>query len=315
MTQARSRTSFVFRPQGDEQHLTFGARVRFAMLGANGVTEITPDSHHGLHHMLEQVSERAGMHMPKAYIWHSKKPVANAVAMPTHEPTIAFSEKITELLEPEELAAVAGHELGHVKNMSHSGKLFWLSALGGLALGEFFGRPLQRKIRDQMATGNRNPLLGIANVAVMTGRIFAPAIGGAVASRSEEYAADRHGAMTMEGDAVPLLSGLQKLGEYNHAHFRPTLLGKIIAPIAHLTRAHPEFEQRRNALGVSGQQIEEYRTGQQHGDAARTPAVPEQEAQTPAAAHAANLTPRETGAGWAARTGEAAERGQQQHSR
>lgn len=312
MAQQRSRLNFVFRPKGDEQSLSFGARARFAMLGANGVTEITPQSNRALYGLLEQVSEKAGMATPKAYIWQSKKPIANAVAMPTATPTIAFSEKITELLQPEELAAVAGHELGHVKNMSHSGKLYWLSALGGLALGEVIGRPLQRQIRGQMEMGNRNVLLGIADVAVTTGRIIAPAVGAAVASRSEEYAADRHGAMAMGGDAVPLLSGLQKLGEYNQQQFRPTVLSKILAPVSHLTRSHPEYEQRRNALGVSPQQVADYRATQ-HPNA--TMSEPTQHAAA-VKAQRGESAGKSAESNWAERVGDAEQRQtEQQHSR
>lgn len=261
--QQRNKRDFVFRPQGDEQSLGFWSRARFAMLGAHGVTAITPESHPQLASMLEQVSDKAGMPPPRAYIWHSRKPVANAVAMPAAKPTIAFSEKILELLDPQELAAVTGHELGHVKNMGHSGTLFWLAAFGGLAIGETIGRPLQRAIRGKMQDGNRNPLLGVADLTVMTGRFLSPAIAGAVAGRSEEYAADRFGAYMMEGDGVPLLSGLQKLGEYNQQNFRPTLVGKILKPVIHLTRSHPKFEQRREALGITPQAINDYRAAQE----------------------------------------------------
>lgn len=306
MSHARSRTNFVFRPKGDEQSLSFWSRARFAMLGANGVTEVTPHTHRELYGMLEDISDKAGMGVPKAYIWHSKKPMANAVAMPASAPTIAFSEKITELLNKEELAAVAGHELGHVKNMSHAGKLYWLAAFGGMAIGELVGRPLQRSIRRQMNAGSHNPLLGAADLAVSAGRFMSPLIGGAVASRSEEYAADRHGAYTMEGDAVPLLSGLQKLGEYNHQHTRPTMLGKVLAPFSKLISTHPELEQRRNALGVSREEIAGYRATHDH--------LPSMEKPAEQAAEPAHESPAQAGK-WQSRIAEESARETTAHSR
>lgn len=311
MSEQRSKTNFMFKPQGAEKDLSFFARARFAMLGANGLTEITPESHSELYAVLGAVSEKSGMQTPKAYIWHSKKTVANAVAMPFDKPTIAFSEKITELLNPQELAAVAGHELGHVKNMGHSGKVFWLSAFGGMAIGDLIGRPIQKQLRNQMAAGNPNPLLGVANTAVMAGRLLAPVAAGAVATRSEEYAADRHGAYTMNGDAVPLLSGLQKLSEYHEENFRPTVMGRILSPLSGLLSSHPEFQQRRSALGVTQQEIADYRAS--HGN--ELPIEPEQATEKPqekshVQAVQNGRAPQQTekNGNWQSRVGEAGER-------
>lgn len=253
------------------------------------------------------------MEKQNAYIWESAKPVANAVAMPSKTPTIAFSKTITEILQPEELAAVAGHELGHVKNMSHSGKLFWLSAFGAGAMADLAARPVQNQLKKQIVTGavlgKATPVQKAAHSALTVGRFVAPVVGAAIASRSEEYAADRHGAYTMEGNGVPLLSALEKLGQHNTENLKSRQLGvidRILKPISHITRSHPTFEQRRVALGISQEEIDTYQ-GEIPGAA---PSEPNHDEQAPDLAPDA-LAARQSGAkekDWQTRVGDAQSR-------
>lgn len=313
MAKEKTRLGLVFRPDQQERGVPFGARVRFAMLGANSLTPITAETHPQLNAMLEEISDQAGMATPNAYIWESAKPVANAVAMPSKTPTIAFSKTITEILQPEELAAVAGHELGHVKNMSHSGKLFWLSAFGAGAMADLAARPVQNQLKKQMVTGavlgRATPVQKAAHSALTVGRFVAPVVGAAIASRSEEYAADRHGAYTMEGNGVPLLSALEKLGQHNteNSKSRPVgLVERVLKPISYITRSHPTFEQRRVALGISQEAIDTYQ-----GDipGAETP-QPNHGEQVPGFASDAAVAPQSNAQekDWQTRVGDAQSR-------
>lgn len=253
MSEHRSRWAMVFKPEGVEQELPASVRLRFAMLGANRLHAVTAESQPELQGLLEGVSEKTGMPAPQAYIWESKKPVANAVAIPGRVPTIAFSKNITELLNPEELSAVAAHELGHVKNMNQSGKIFWLSAIGGGALAHIAAKPIQQRIAGQFLRGKGNPALMAASMAVEAGTFIAPLAAGAVASRSEELAADRHAAFALEGNAVPLVSALEKLNEFNG-----TPKTGSVNPIRRALSSHPSYEQRRIALGVSEENVAGY---------------------------------------------------------
>lgn len=265
MAQTRSKFSFVFKPQGCEQELNLLTRFALARQGANGMSVITPETHPELSTMLEQVSERAKLPTPRAYVWHSDKPVANAVAMAG--PRVAFSETITQILTPEELTAVAAHELGHVRNMGGSQNLGMLAGVGGMAAGWMATRPLKTlahrlQAKDIMAgktnSHSANALMLAKDFAIVT----AAMAGAAMASRSEERAADRYGAMLMGGDGTPLISGLQKLVEHNEQNFRPSVLSRVLKPIGTLTRTHPSFEERRNALGVTQEEIAQYRATQ-----------------------------------------------------
>lgn len=319
MAEQRNRLGFIFRPQGDEKDLGLTTRAALAMQGANGITAITPDTHPELKSLLDTVSGRADIPAPRAYVWHSVRPVANAVAISGKVPTVAFSEDILGLLSAEEVAAVAAHELGHVKNMGFSGKLNVLAGMGGGAAAWVATRPLKTAMHKQMAkdvmagkmTSPAAQTMGfVKDMAIFTGAMA----GAAVASRAEEYAADRYGAMLMGGDGVPLMSGLQKLGEFNEQHYRQTLLGKIMKPYQKLTSSHPEFDQRRQALGVSKEELAAYRGAHD----APQPQAAQQEQAAPAVeapvaeAHAAESPNR---GAWQQRVGEAAERGAPGQSR
>lgn len=258
MSDNRSRFALVFRPEGVERELPAAARLRFAMMGANRLHAVTPEAQPGLHGMLEAVSSHTGVATPVAFVWESKKPVANAVAMPGKVPVVAFSKSITEILNTEELAAVTAHELGHVKNQGQFGKLYWLSAIGGATLAYLGAKPIQSRIREQFQKGKGNPALAMASAAVEASLFVAPAAAAAVASRSEELAADRHAAYALDGNAVPLVSALEKLTEFNGSGKTPSK-----NPLRRVLSSHPSYEQRREALGVSQESVQNYRAEQE----------------------------------------------------
>lgn len=312
MAEQRSRMGFIFRPQGDAKQLGLTTRAALAMQGAHSITAITPQTHPELKSLLDTVSERADIPAPRAYVWHSNRPVANAVAISGKTPTVAFSEDILGLLNTEEVAAVAAHELGHVKNMGFSGKLNVLAGIGGGAAAWVATRPLKNAMhqqlrKDVMAGKVSSPgaqgIGFVKDVAIFTGFMA----GAAVASRSEEYAADRYGAMLMGGNGVPLMSGLQKLGEFNEQHYRPTVVSKILKPYNKLTSSHPEFDKRRAALGVSKEELTTYRAAQ----------VPAQAAPEAMPAPAENAVPAQSAPenAWQQRVGEASDRAPTSHSR
>lgn len=260
MAETRGRLGFIFRPQGVEKELSFMTRVGFARFGANGLSEITPQTLPELDAMLQTVSRNANIPTPRAFVWHSAKPVANAVAIAGKVPIVAFSETIIDLLNDQELAAVAAHELGHVRNIDHATKLALLSGVGGGATAWVATRPL-KAIENQL---KRPPSNGTAAFGVSFAKDFLIITGflagAALASRSEEYAADRYGAMLMQGDGTPLMSALQKLEEHNSQNFRPGFMSKVLNPFNKLTRSHPTFAQRHDALGVTREEVGAYRS-------------------------------------------------------
>src|ERR1700679_3177754 len=66
--------------------------------------------------VVEQMTQRIGLPMPKIYVIPSESPNAFAPGRnPTHA-SVAVTQGILNLLTDEELAGVLAHELGHVRN-------------------------------------------------------------------------------------------------------------------------------------------------------------------------------------------------------
>jgi heat shock protein HtpX len=152
--------------------------------------------------LVEQLAQRAGLPMPVVYLLETSQPNAFATGRDPANSAVAVTRGLVQSCDPEELAGVIAHELGHVKNrdtllMTITATL--AGAIGFLSqFAFFFGRD------------NRNPLGGIGTLLVM---IFAPLAAMLVQmaiSRTREYSADRAGAEIC-GNPLWLARALQKI--------------------------------------------------------------------------------------------------------
>ena len=152
--------------------------------------------------MVEQLARRAELPMPAVYLLETDQPNAFATGRNPQNSAVAVTRGLVQSCDPEELAGVIAHELGHIKNrdtltMTITATL--AGAIGFLAqFAFFFGRD------------NRNPLGAIGTILVM---IFAPLAAMLVQmaiSRTREYSADRIGAEIC-GQPLWLARALQKI--------------------------------------------------------------------------------------------------------
>lgn len=267
MAKTRSKWDFVLSPQGEEKNFPFMARFMLAYKeNVTGISAITPQTHPDLNAMLRVVSQYANLPEPKAYVLQSPNPAPNAVSVPTIPPLIAFSQPLLDMLTTDELVAVTGHELGHMKNADSFFAVRSLARIGAGTMAWAVTSPMKQveklvKNRFQDKTGsNKSGWLAASLFAARWVTILrASSLGAAAAGRNEEYAVDRYGAMMMQGDGRPLMSALQKLEEYNAQNFEPQLASKPTNLVARLMRHHPSFEQRCEALGVTQESLATYR--------------------------------------------------------
>ena len=152
--------------------------------------------------MVEQLARNAGLPMPAVYLLETDQPNAFATGRNPQNSAVAVTRGLVQSCDPEELAGVIAHELGHIKNrdtltMTITATL--AGAIGFLAqFAFFFGRD------------NRNPLGALGTILVM---IFAPLAAMLVQmaiSRTREYSADRMGAEIC-GQPLWLARALQKI--------------------------------------------------------------------------------------------------------
>lgn len=207
--------------------------------------------------MVRQLSEHAGMPMPKVYIINTPQPNAFATGRNPENAAVAATTGLLENLTQEEVVGVMAHELAHVKNrdtltMTITATLAGaISMLGNFAL--FFGN-------------NRNNPLGI--IGVLAAMIVAPMAAMMVQmaiSRTREFAADKLAAELCGrpdwlASALARIGGLAGRGRIESAERNPATAHLFIAnPLAGsrfagLFATHPPMEQRiakLNELGMS----------------------------------------------------------------
>jgi heat shock protein HtpX len=175
-------------------------RVLLSMYGARQVDATTePD----LVHTVRQISEQAGLPMPKVYIVQNDQPNAFATGRNPQHAAVCVTSGLLARVNGEELAGVLAHELSHVRNRDTLTMTITATIAGAIAMlanfAFFFG-----------GSGRRNPLgfVGLILVAVMA-PIAAMLVQMAV-SRTREFEADRMGA-EISGRPLWLASALQKI--------------------------------------------------------------------------------------------------------
>jgi heat shock protein HtpX len=177
-----------------------------------GAEEVDARSGGEYYRIVRDLSQRAGLPMPRVYVMHNPQPNAFATGRNPANAAVCASTGIIEALSREELAGVMAHELSHVKNYDTL-TMAVAATIGGaismlaqyLQFGALFG-------------GNRDNNNGVGWVGVLVAIIVAPLAAMLVQmaiSRSREYQADRMGGAIC-GNPLWLASALEKIEGYAH---------------------------------------------------------------------------------------------------
>jgi heat shock protein HtpX len=203
--------------------------------------------------VVERLTGRAGIPMPKIYVIPTESPNAFATGRNPNHASVAVTHGILALLTDDELEGVLAHELSHVRNRdiltssiaaTLAGAItilarmaFWFGAIGGGG--------------DRRRGGGLGPLFML---------IFAPFAAMLIqlwVSRTREYEADASGAH-LTGNPYALASALEKISAVsrqvplmaspNSAHLfiiAPLLSGETFAS---LFSTHPPIQKRIERL-------------------------------------------------------------------
>src|ERR1700733_8526762 len=201
--------------------------------------------------VVEQMTQRTGLPMPKIYVIPSESPNAFATGRNPAHASVAVTQGILNLLTDEELAGVLAHELGHVRNRDilTSSIAATLAQMGRFAM-IFGGGGGGGSNRDREGGG----------IAALFMLILAPIAATLIqlaVSRAREYEADATGAH-MTGNPYALASALQKLDTYSKrlpmGATASTAHLFIVAPLisggsfANLFSTHPPIAKRIERL-------------------------------------------------------------------
>ena len=189
----------------------FSDKIALAMYRAQPVTrEQLPR----VYSVVERMTQRIGLPMPKIYVIPTDSPNAFATGRNPSHASVAVTEGILNLLDDEELEGVLAHELGHVRNRdilissiaaTLAGAITFMARMGMWA--GMFGGYGSRDDRDRGGGGlGALLMLILAPIAAMLIQL--------AVSRSREYQADATGAH-LTGNPYALARALQKLDAWS----------------------------------------------------------------------------------------------------
>jgi heat shock protein HtpX len=156
-------------------------------LSAYRAQPLEPQQSPELYAMVERLSRKADLPMPKLFIVPSQSPNAFATGRDPQHAAVAVTEGILRLLPEDELEAVIAHELGHVKNRDTLTQAVAATVAGAIS---FLAQMMQYSLwfgggRDDREGGNPlGALLGIF-LAPIAASVIQMAI-----SRTREFEAD-----------------------------------------------------------------------------------------------------------------------------
>lgn len=226
----------------------FSDKIVLKMYGAQ---QVTRNDSPQLYDMVEKLSSRAELPMPKVYIMNNPAPNAFATGRNPQNGAVAVTSGIMSLLNKDELEGVIAHELAHIKNRdilvgtvaaTIAGTITYLAHFAG-----FFGG----RSDDDEGT---NPIVAI--LMMILAPIAAMLIQMAI-SRSREYMADEGGAQ-ISGKPLALAGALNKL-QFGNQRIPMQNAGQssahmfIVNPLSgksfvKLFSTHPPIEERVSRL-------------------------------------------------------------------
>jgi heat shock protein HtpX len=230
----------------------YSDKIALAMYGAKPVTrEELPRAYD----VVERLTSKAGLPMPKIYVIPTESPNAFATGRNPQHASVAVTHGILGLLNDEELEGVLAHELGHVRNRdiltssiaaTLAGAITILARMG-FWFGAFGGGGDSRD-REGGGIGALFMLI-LAPIAAMLIQLWV--------SRTREFEADASGAH-LTGNPYALAAALEKISSVsrrvplmaspNSAHLfivQPLLSGQAFA---NLFSTHPPIQERIQRL-------------------------------------------------------------------
>jgi heat shock protein HtpX len=203
------------------------------------------------HQIVADLSQRAGIPMPRLYISPEQQPNAFATGRNEQHAAVAVTQGLLAVCSWDEVRGVLAHELSHVRNHDILIGSVAAAVATGIAFiariamwGAIFGGG-----RSDDERSNPIALLATVVLAPMAAGLLQMAL-----SRSREFEADRSGAELL-GTGLPLASALQRLEAtvkqvpmevapaQAQAFIVNPLTGRKVA-FANLFRTHPTTEER-----------------------------------------------------------------------
>lgn len=253
-------TAFLFALVMNGVSYWFSDKIILRMYGAK---EISLEDAPKLHRIVQDLTLRAHIPMPKVYVIPQESPNAFATGRDEKHAAVAVTEGILDILSESELRGVLAHELSHVKNrdiLIGTIAATMAGAISMLAYTAQWGMILGGRGSDRREGGNPIVALAMIILAPLAAMLVQLAI-----SRGREYGADATGA-SISDDPLSLAHALKKLQrgvekipmETNPATAHMFIVSPLTGGgLMTLFSTHPPLEERIRRL-------EEMATGWRH---------------------------------------------------
>jgi heat shock protein HtpX len=205
-----------------------------------------------LFNLIEEIVIASGLPMPKVAIVEDTAPNAFATGRDPEHALIAFTTRILEVMDRDELQGVIAHELSHVANRDTLVSAVAATTAGAIAiLSDFMARTMFFGGGRDRRDGNSNPLLLVVSLFIMILAPMAAMLLKSAISRKRESLADAT-AVSFTRNPAGLRKALevlaadstvvrQKSNAVAHIWIESPLDGKSLSK---LFSTHPPIEER-----------------------------------------------------------------------
>jgi heat shock protein HtpX len=226
------------------------------VLRMTGAQLISREDNPELFNLIEEVVIASGLPMPKVAIVNDTAPNAFATGRDPEHALIAFTTRILEVMDRDELQGVIAHEMAHVANRDTLVSAVAATTAGAIAiLSDFMARMMFFGGGRDRRDGNANPILLVVSLAIMILAPIAAMLLRSAISRKRESLADatavsftrnpaglRRALETLATDSTVVR---QRSNAVAHIWIESPLDGKAVSK---LFSTHPPIEERIETL-------------------------------------------------------------------
>lgn len=181
----------------------YSDRMVLRMYNAREVDAASAPQFYGL---VQELSQRAGLPMPRVYLIDEAQPNAFATGRNPEHAAVAATTGILQLLSARELRGVMAHELAHIRHRDILTSTIAATVAGAISAVAQFGFLFGGRGDGERA----NPVVGL--IVMILAPVAAMLIQMAI-SRAREFEADRGGA-EISDDPRALADALEKMERY-----------------------------------------------------------------------------------------------------
>jgi heat shock protein HtpX len=226
------------------------------VLRMTGAQLISREDNPELFNLIEEVVIASGLPMPKVAIVNDTAPNAFATGRDPEHALIAFTTRILEVMDRDELQGVIAHEMAHVANRDTLVSAVAATTAGAIAiLSDFMARMMFFGGGRDRRDGNANPILLVVSLVIMILAPIAAMLLRSAISRKRESLADATAVSftrnpaglrrALETLAIDSTVVRQRSNAVAHIWIESPLDGKAVSK---LFSTHPPIEERIETL-------------------------------------------------------------------